>query len=40
MWVDPATEVALVVITDREFGPWALDVWPALSDAVLGIGGH
>ena len=40
MWVDPATEVALVVITDHAFGPWALDVWPPLSDEVLGVAGH
>jgi CubicO group peptidase (beta-lactamase class C family) len=35
VWIDPAAELALVVLTDREFGPWALDAWPALSDAVL-----
>ena len=27
--------VACAALTDREFGPWALDAWPALSDAVL-----
>jgi hypothetical protein len=27
--------VALVCLTDRAFGPWALDAWPVLSDAVL-----
>lgn len=36
LWVDPAVDLALVVLTDRDFGPWALDVWPALSDEVLG----
>jgi len=36
LWVDPAARVALVVLTDRSFGPWAVDRWPALSDAVLG----
>jgi CubicO group peptidase (beta-lactamase class C family) len=35
LWVDPGAAVALVCLTDREFGPWALDAWPALSDAVL-----
>jgi CubicO group peptidase (beta-lactamase class C family) len=35
LWVDPRAQVACVALTDREFGPWALDVWPALSDAVL-----
>ena len=35
LWVDPAAAIALAVLTDREFGPWALEAWPALSDAVL-----
>jgi CubicO group peptidase (beta-lactamase class C family) len=35
LWVDPAFDVALVALTAREFGPWALEAWPALSDAVL-----
>jgi len=35
LWVDPVAGVALAVLTDREFGPWALEAWPALSDAVL-----
>jgi CubicO group peptidase (beta-lactamase class C family) len=35
LWVDPVADLALVVLTDREFGPWALDAWPAISDAVL-----
>ena len=34
-WVDPAAGLALVCLTDRELGPWALEAWPALSDAVL-----
>lgn len=37
LWVDPAAEVALAVLTDREFGPWALEAWPALSDVVLAV---
>lgn len=36
IWVDPEADLALVVLTDRDFGEWALDPWPALSDAVLG----
>jgi hypothetical protein len=24
-----------VVLTDRDFGDWALPLWPALSDSVL-----
>jgi len=39
LWVDPAAQIALVVLTDREFGSWALEAWPALSDAVLEAGG-
>lgn len=36
IWVDPDADLALVVLTDRDFGEWALQPWPALSDAVLG----
>ena len=35
LWVDPDAGLALGVLTDREFGDWAKDAWPALSDAVL-----
>jgi CubicO group peptidase (beta-lactamase class C family) len=35
LWVDPVADVALAALTDRPFGPWALDAWPTLSDAVL-----
>ncbi|MGB7145674.1 serine hydrolase domain-containing protein [Mycobacterium sp.] len=35
IWADPQSKVALVVLTDRDFGDWALPVWPALSDSVL-----
>jgi CubicO group peptidase (beta-lactamase class C family) len=35
IWVDPAIDRALVCLTDREFGPWALESWPAFSDAVI-----
>ena len=34
-WVDPELRVALAVLTDLEFGEWAKQAWPALSDAVL-----
>jgi CubicO group peptidase (beta-lactamase class C family) len=36
VWVDPEADIALGVLTDREFGDWAKDAWPKLSDAVLG----
>ena len=35
LWVDPDLDRALVCLTDREFGPWALDAWPAFSDIVI-----
>jgi CubicO group peptidase (beta-lactamase class C family) len=34
-WIDPVRELGLVVLTDRDFGPWAAQLWPALADAVL-----
>ena len=35
LWVDPDRELALVVLTDRDFDDWAKPLWPALSDEVL-----
>ena len=35
LWVDPDAGVALACLTDRDFGDWAKEAWPALSDAVL-----
>ncbi|HZC90933.1 MAG TPA: serine hydrolase domain-containing protein [Mycobacterium sp.] len=35
IWADPEVRLALVVLTDRDFGDWAVPVWPALSDSVL-----
>jgi CubicO group peptidase (beta-lactamase class C family) len=35
LWVDPVPGLALAVLTDLEFGDWALEAWPRLSDAVL-----
>jgi CubicO group peptidase (beta-lactamase class C family) len=35
LWVDPEADVALACLTDEDFGPWALEAWPALSDNVL-----
>jgi CubicO group peptidase (beta-lactamase class C family) len=36
LWVDPDVGVVCAALTTREFGVWAKDAWPALSDAVLG----
>jgi len=35
LWVDPERVLALVCLTDLEFGEWAKEAWPRLSDAVL-----
>jgi CubicO group peptidase (beta-lactamase class C family) len=35
IWVDPVADLALVVLTDRDFGDWAHALWPAVSDGVL-----
>jgi CubicO group peptidase (beta-lactamase class C family) len=35
LWIDPDAEISLVVLTDLEFGDWALEAWPRLADAVL-----
>lgn len=35
LWVDPTRELACVELADRAFGPWAAEVWPAFSDAVV-----
>jgi CubicO group peptidase (beta-lactamase class C family) len=35
IWADPTADLALVALTDRDFGDWAHPLWPALSDGVL-----
>ena len=35
VWVDPERGLALGVLTDLQFGDWARDAWPALSDSVI-----
>jgi CubicO group peptidase (beta-lactamase class C family) len=35
LWVDPDADVALGCLTDLDFGDWAKEVWPKLSNAVL-----
>jgi CubicO group peptidase (beta-lactamase class C family) len=37
LWVDPKARLALVALTDHDFGPWAAEAWPKLSDAVLAV---
>ena len=40
LWVDPDADVALVVLTDREYGPWALEAWPRFGDRHPRAGGR
>ena len=35
LWVDPDAGVACVALSDRAFGQWAVETWPAFTDAVL-----
>jgi CubicO group peptidase (beta-lactamase class C family) len=35
LWVDPVARLACACLTDREFGMWAMPLWPELSDAIL-----
>jgi CubicO group peptidase (beta-lactamase class C family) len=35
LWVDPVAGLACAALADRDFGPWAAEAWPRLSDAVL-----
>ncbi len=35
VWVDPNAGCAAVALADRDFGPWAMQAWPAFSDAIL-----
>jgi CubicO group peptidase (beta-lactamase class C family) len=36
LWVDPELGSACAVLTDKEFGPWAVEAWPRFSDSVVG----
>jgi CubicO group peptidase (beta-lactamase class C family) len=35
LWVDPEAGLACACLADRDFGDWAKEAWPRLSDAVL-----
>lgn len=35
VWVDPEAGAGCVALTDRDFGPWAAQAWPAFTDRVL-----
>ena len=35
LFADPTRGVAVACLTQREFGPWGLEVWPPLVDALV-----
>ena len=35
LWVDPELGVACALLTDKEFGEWAIDAWPRFSESVV-----
>jgi CubicO group peptidase (beta-lactamase class C family) len=35
LWVDPDAGLALAAASQTTFGPWAVEAWPPLSDAVV-----
>ncbi|MGW8376322.1 serine hydrolase domain-containing protein [Streptomyces sp. ODS28] len=35
LWVDPEAAAACVALTDRPFGPWAIEAWTPFTDEVL-----
>jgi CubicO group peptidase (beta-lactamase class C family) len=40
LWVDPEAGLVCAGLTDRDFGDWAREAWPALSDAVVSAYAH
>lgn len=35
MWTDPSANVSAIVLTDRDFGDWAIPLWTAFGNSVL-----
>jgi len=35
LWVDPEAGAACIALSDRDFGPWAIEAWPPFTDRVL-----
>jgi CubicO group peptidase (beta-lactamase class C family) len=35
VWIDPDAGVAAASLAERPFGPWAIEAWPDLSDAIV-----
>ncbi|MCL9757738.1 serine hydrolase [Frankia sp. AiPa1] len=38
LWVDPVAQLSCITLCDRDFGDWAREVWPSLSDDVVAAG--
>jgi CubicO group peptidase (beta-lactamase class C family) len=36
LWVDPDAGLACGVLTDKDFGDWAIEAWPRFNDLVVG----
>lgn len=35
VWIDPDVSLGVVALGDVDFGRWAVEIWPRLSDAIL-----
>lgn len=35
LWVDPVLDAACVTLTDKDFGPWAVEAWTPFCDLVV-----
>jgi CubicO group peptidase (beta-lactamase class C family) len=35
LWVDPELDAACGVLTNKDFGDWAIEAWPRFNDAVV-----
>ena len=35
VWIDPVARLGVIGLGDAEFGGWAIDLWPRISDAIL-----
>jgi len=35
LWVDPEAQIVCAALADRDFGDWAKQAWPRLSDDLL-----
>jgi CubicO group peptidase (beta-lactamase class C family) len=36
LWVDPELGVACALLTNKEFGEWAVDAWPRFNESIVG----